>query len=100
MRRHRDRADLSSRSAPAHLDLGDPAAPNAVERGRGTARVQPARGGGDSAGVLWNPPNGDRFRNMIIAQVTDTHIAHDAPDADGRVADLERTIADINALDP
>ena len=37
---------------------------------------------------------------MIIAQVTDTHIAHDAPDADRRVCDLERTIADINALDP
>lgn len=37
---------------------------------------------------------------MIIAQVTDTHIAHDAPDADRRVSDLERTIADINALDP
>jgi Icc protein len=37
---------------------------------------------------------------MIIAQVTDTHIAHDAPDAERRAADLERTIADINALDP
>ncbi|MGA7539609.1 MAG: metallophosphoesterase [Steroidobacteraceae bacterium] len=37
---------------------------------------------------------------MIIAQVTDTHIARDAPDAERRVADLERTIADINALDP
>jgi 3',5'-cyclic AMP phosphodiesterase CpdA len=37
---------------------------------------------------------------MIIAQVTDTHIAHDAPDAARRASDLERTIADINALDP
>ncbi|MGH8288078.1 MAG: metallophosphoesterase family protein [Steroidobacteraceae bacterium] len=37
---------------------------------------------------------------MIIAQVTDTHIARDAPDAERRESDLERTIADINALDP
>jgi 3',5'-cyclic-AMP phosphodiesterase len=37
---------------------------------------------------------------MIIAQITDTHIARDAPDAERRVSDLERTIADINALDP
>lgn len=37
---------------------------------------------------------------MIIAQISDTHIAHDAPDADRRASDLARTIADINALDP
>jgi 3',5'-cyclic-AMP phosphodiesterase len=37
---------------------------------------------------------------MIIAQVTDTHIAGDAPDAEQRASDLERTIADIKALDP
>jgi 3',5'-cyclic-AMP phosphodiesterase len=37
---------------------------------------------------------------MIIAQVTDTHIAADAPDAEQRACDLERAIADINALDP
>lgn len=37
---------------------------------------------------------------MIIAQVTDTHIARGAPDAERRASDLERTIAAINALDP
>jgi 3',5'-cyclic AMP phosphodiesterase CpdA len=37
---------------------------------------------------------------MIIAQISDTHIALGAADADRRAADLERTIADINALDP
>jgi 3',5'-cyclic AMP phosphodiesterase CpdA len=37
---------------------------------------------------------------MIIAQISDTHIALDTPDADQRIGDFERTIADINALDP
>ena len=37
---------------------------------------------------------------MIIAQVSDTHIALDTPDADRRIRDFARTIADINALDP
>ena len=37
---------------------------------------------------------------MIIAQISDTHIALDTPDADQRLRDFERTIADINALDP
>jgi Icc protein len=37
---------------------------------------------------------------MIIAQISDTHIALDTPDADQRLQDFERTIADINALDP
>lgn len=37
---------------------------------------------------------------MIIAQISDTHIARSAPDADRRAADLARTIADINALEP
>jgi 3',5'-cyclic-AMP phosphodiesterase len=37
---------------------------------------------------------------MIIAQVTDTHIAREAPDNERRESDLERTIADINSLDP
>lgn len=37
---------------------------------------------------------------MIVAQISDTHIAQDVPDADLRAADLARTIADINALDP
>ena len=37
---------------------------------------------------------------MIIAQISDTHIALGLPDTDRRAADLERTLADINALDP
>jgi 3',5'-cyclic AMP phosphodiesterase CpdA len=37
---------------------------------------------------------------MIIAQISDTHIALDTPDANRRLGDFERTIADINALDP
>ena len=37
---------------------------------------------------------------MIIAQISDTHIALDTPDADLRMRDFERTVADINALDP
>jgi len=37
---------------------------------------------------------------MIIAQISDTHIALDTPDAEQRIRDLALTIADINALDP
>ena len=37
---------------------------------------------------------------MIIAQISDTHLALDTPDADQRVRDFELTVADINALDP
>lgn len=37
---------------------------------------------------------------MIIAQISDTHIALGLPDAEIRTRDLERVIADINALDP
>jgi 3',5'-cyclic-AMP phosphodiesterase len=37
---------------------------------------------------------------MIIAQISDTHIALDAPDGDRRMRDFASTIADINALDP
>ena len=37
---------------------------------------------------------------MIIAQISDTHIALDTPDAEQRIRDFERTIADINSLDP
>lgn len=37
---------------------------------------------------------------MIIAQISDTHIALDTPDAERRIQDFERTIADINSLDP
>ncbi|MGD9867203.1 MAG: metallophosphoesterase [Hyphomicrobiales bacterium] len=37
---------------------------------------------------------------MIIAQISDTHVALDAPDTDQRLQDFERVIADINTLDP
>jgi Icc protein len=37
---------------------------------------------------------------MIIAQISDTHIALDVPDADRRIRDFALAIADINALDP
>ena len=37
---------------------------------------------------------------MIVAQISDTHIAPDNLGADDRIDDFERTIADINALDP
>ncbi len=37
---------------------------------------------------------------MIIAQISDTHIALDTPDADRKIRDFASTIADINALEP
>lgn len=37
---------------------------------------------------------------MIIAQISDTHIALDTPDTDQRLRDFALTVADINALDP
>jgi Icc protein len=37
---------------------------------------------------------------MIIAQISDTHIALDTPDAEQRIRDFEFTVADINALNP
>jgi Icc protein len=37
---------------------------------------------------------------MIIAQISDTHLTLDTPDADQRMRDFALTIADINALDP
>ena len=37
---------------------------------------------------------------MIIAQISDTHIALDTQDADQRLSDLALTVADINELDP
>ena len=37
---------------------------------------------------------------MIIAQISDTHITINAPDADQRMRDFALTVADINALDP
>jgi Icc protein len=37
---------------------------------------------------------------MIIAQISDSHIALDAPDAVRRISDLELAVADINTLDP
>jgi 3',5'-cyclic AMP phosphodiesterase CpdA len=37
---------------------------------------------------------------MIIAQMSDTHVALDSPDAERRLRDFELAIADINTLDP
>ncbi len=37
---------------------------------------------------------------MIIAHISDTHLAFDAPDAERRLRDFASTIAHINALDP
>ena len=37
---------------------------------------------------------------MIIAQISDTHVSLETPDADRRLRDFARTVADINALDP
>jgi 3',5'-cyclic-AMP phosphodiesterase len=37
---------------------------------------------------------------MIIAQISDTHLALDTPDAERRMRDFASTIADINTLDP
>jgi 3',5'-cyclic-AMP phosphodiesterase len=37
---------------------------------------------------------------LIIAQISDTHLALDTPDAERRRRDFASTIADINALDP
>jgi 3',5'-cyclic-AMP phosphodiesterase len=37
---------------------------------------------------------------MIIAHISDTHLALDTSDADRRIRDFALTIADINALDP
>jgi len=37
---------------------------------------------------------------MIIAQISDTHIALDAEDTDQRIKDFEAVVADINMLDP
>lgn len=37
---------------------------------------------------------------MIIAQISDTHIALDTPDAEQRIRDFEVAVADINTLDP
>jgi len=37
---------------------------------------------------------------MIIAQISDTHLALDTPGADQRILDFELTVTDLNALDP
>jgi 3',5'-cyclic-AMP phosphodiesterase len=37
---------------------------------------------------------------MIVAQISDTHVTLDTPDAERRRRDFAETIADINALDP
>ena len=37
---------------------------------------------------------------MIVAQISDTHLTLDGPDAAQRLRDFEHTVADLNALDP
>ena len=37
---------------------------------------------------------------MIIAQISDTHLALDTPDANQRIRDFALTVVDLNALDP
>src|ERR1700745_1178074 len=37
---------------------------------------------------------------MIIAQISDTHLTLDTPDASQRIRDFALTVVDINALDP
>ena len=37
---------------------------------------------------------------MVIAQISDTHVSVDLPEGAQRIADLRRTVAAINALDP
>src|SRR4029077_20945437 len=63
------------------------------------ARVQPARSGRNPQGVLCESTIG-RLVTMIIAQISDTHIALDSPAAHQKIRDFELTIADINVLDP
>jgi 3',5'-cyclic-AMP phosphodiesterase len=47
-----------------------------------------------------NDDNSAVSAKMIVAQISDTHVALDAPDADRRLRDFASTIADINTLDP
>ncbi len=44
------------------------------------------------------PPHGSG--SMIVAQISDTHIAVDTPDADRRALDLALAVSDINTIDP
>ena len=45
-------------------------------------------------------PTGEGLAIMIVAQISDTHIALDVSNADQRISDLALTVADINELDP
>src|SRR5947209_17698760 len=99
MLRHGDGKDLSTRSQISHFDLRHGAARNALVQCGNTARVQPARGGGDPQGVLRRLAI-ERRGLMIIVQISDTHLTLDTPDAGQRMRDFSLTVADINALDP
>src|SRR5215468_8256996 len=59
-----------------------------------------ARGSGDPQGVLRGAAIVSASSIMIIAQISDTHLELNTPDADQRIGDFERTIAAINCLDP
>src|SRR5436853_6672453 len=99
MRRNGNGADLSARSRAPARNFRHAPARNVRKEREYPGRIQPAGGGGDPQGLLRRSANG-RPRIMIIAQISDTHVALNTSDADQRIRDFELTIADINALDP
>src|SRR5262249_18574579 len=98
--RNGDRENLSARPEEPYFNLWHAAARNAFDERGYTARVQSPRGSGDPQGVLRGAAIASASSIMIIAQVSDTHLELNTPDADQRIRDFERTIAAINCLDP
>jgi 3',5'-cyclic AMP phosphodiesterase CpdA len=64
------------------------------------SRARPVGDGDHREALRARAIDGQGAGIMIIAQISDTHIALDAPNAEQRISDLALTIADINALDP
>src|SRR6266581_2777522 len=101
MLRHGDGENLSARSAVSHFDFRHAATRDALKQCRHTAGVQPPGGGGDPQRILCRAGiTGPETGAMIIAQISDTHLTLDTPDANQRIRDFALTVADINALDP
>src|SRR6202022_2516374 len=101
MRRDGDGADLSARPRAPAGNFRHPPARNVRKAREYPRRIQPAGGGSDSQGILRRSAIGrPGWGIMIIAQISDTHIALDTPDADQRIRDFELTVADIIKLDP
>src|SRR5262249_31396818 len=94
-----DGQDLPARSEISHFDLRHAATRHVVEQRGNSARVQPAGSRGDTEKLLCESRR-QRPAIMIIAQISDTHLTLDTPDADRRIHDFASTSADINALDP